>query len=249
MSHSALSSLAGRDVLLLSPHADDIAYSLGGLIAATAAQTRYGMVTVFSQSAWALPARLRTRPHPEISALRRAEDQVYCRRHGIRHEQLDFQDAALLGLDARQELSMDVETDPRLSAVVAAVGACIARHRPWAVLAPCALGDHIDHQLVRRAAEAHSPQHLYYYEDIPYASTRSLLDVETQLCAQGLEPWVTVPIDETVQLKCEDMWLYRTQTSAPTVAEMLLHAERVRPHGTQRAERLWQRRAASEPFA
>jgi hypothetical protein len=52
---------------------------------------------------------------------------------------------------------------------------------------------------------------------------------------------MTADIDVVVQRKCEDMWGYRSQTSASTVSEMLLHAGRVSTATEQYAERLWRR--------
>ena len=59
------------------------------------------------------------------------------------------------------------------------------------------------------------------------------------LAGAGLVPAMTVDIDADLAAKCDDMWLYRSQTSAPTIAEIRLHAQRLGSATARHGERLW----------
>lgn len=239
MSHAMPSPWRGRKVLLLSPHADDIAYSIGGLVAGWAGQVDGTLLTVFGRSGWALPRALRKQPVEAISAARLAEEQAYCARRGLRHDYFDCADSVLLGYDDAGELTARPEQDPRTGDIVKLVADYVARTAPALVLAPCALGGHIDHAIVQRAAAALHDVEVLYYEDVPYSATLSLQALERELAGAGLVPAMTVDIDADLAAKCDDMWLYRSQTSAPTIAEMRLHAQRLGSATARHGERLW----------
>ena len=103
------------------------------------------------------------------------------------------------------------------------------------------LGGHVDHQIVRIAADGLHHVEVLYYEDIPYSSSLPLPELERQLAVQGLTPAITADIEVVLESKYEDMWGYCSQTSASTIAEMLLHAGRVGIGTARYAERLWRR--------
>lgn len=291
MSVSFLSSIASRRVLLLSPHADDVAYSIGGLVAQLTQRARLArsaqrsthpglidhtgqaegprpaglrgdgshagnadlrLLTVFGRSGWALPRSLRRAGADAVSTQRRQEDQAYCDRHGIAFDLLPVPDSALSGYDEVRELTAAPEDDARAPDAATLIGAVIARTAPQVVLAPCALGGHVDHRIVRDAAcaleDSTAGFDLLFYEDVPYSATLGLADIERRLIADGLMPAATVSIDAVLDAKVDDMWAYRSQTSAPTVAQMLLHAGRVAGDTGGYAERLW-RRATPAPEA
>jgi LmbE family N-acetylglucosaminyl deacetylase len=233
------STWRGRKVLLLAPHADDVAYSIGGLVAGWAGQVDGTLLTVFGRSGWALPRALRKQGVAAITAERLAEDRAYCARRGLRHDYFDCADSVLLGYDDAGELAARPEQDPRTGDIGKLVADFVATMAPDLVLAPCALGGHIDHAIVRRAAAALAGVEVLYYEDVPYSATLSLAALERELGAAGLVPAVAIDIDAVYAAKCDDMWLYRSQTSAPTIAEMRLHAQRLGTGAARHVERLW----------
>lgn len=236
------SALAGRTVLLLSPHADDVAFSVGGLIAGWGPQLRLQMLTAFGRSGWALLPSLRKQSVDAVSAARRLEDSAYCGKHGIDHVVLDCPDSYVMGYNEAKELNTPLNQDPRTGDMVKLIGDALCRLRPDVVIAPSALGGHIDHRIVRAAAEAWGRADIFYYEDIPYSAYLTLGEIQRELGAQGLEPAMSIDIDAAMEEKCGDMWSYRTQTSAPTVAEMRLHAARLSMGAARYVERLWRAR-------
>ncbi|NUT77419.1 hypothetical protein HNO86_20440 [Pseudomonas sp. C1C7] len=234
-------SMMGRRILLLSPHADDVAYSIGGIVARLSMQADLRLMTVFSLSGWALPWASRDKSTEAISTDREREDRAYCARRRMDYERLSCPDSFVMGYDEATELSMVANDDPRTGDVVNLILNAVAFREPQVVLAPCGLGGHVDHQIVRIAADALHHVEVLYYEDVPYSASLPLLELERQLAVQGLTPAITADIEPVLRSKYEDMWGYRSQTSASIVAEMLLHASRVGTGTTRYAERLWRR--------
>lgn len=237
----SLESMMGRKILLLSPHADDVAYSIGGIVARLSMQADLRLITVFGHSGWALPQASCEKSIAVISAEREEEDRAYCARRRIDYVRLSCPDSFVMGYDEATELSTVGSDDPRTNGVVNLILNAVTFQVPQVVLAPCGIGGHVDHQIVRIAADALHHVEVLYYEDVPYSSSLPLPELERQLAVQGLTPAITADIESVLKSKYEDMWGYRSQTSASTVAEMLLHAGRVGAGSTRYAERLWRR--------
>jgi LmbE family N-acetylglucosaminyl deacetylase len=231
--------LANQNILLLSPHPDDIAYSIGGLIAKIASAATLNMVTVFSRSGWANPVALRRAGPASIGAIRTAEDTEFCVRHGIGRSELGFADSSLCGYDDNSERSANPEDDPRTQTVARAIQSHHSRSRAQVVFAPAAIGGHIDHKIVFDAAVSLQAAQIIVYEDIPYSAWYSLQQIERKLTGAKLRRLGVVAIDDVMDVKIEGMWKYRSQTCAKTVEEMKLHARRVATGQVTYAEVLW----------
>lgn len=171
------------DLVVLSPHLDDGVLSCGGRMAATsAAGGRVLLVTLFAaddplEPAGALAAELRQLwklPPGQIVARRRAEDLEACRRLDAGSEHWLLLDAiyrtradgtprypTIASLYAELEAA-DTATLEELTAKLAGLPAHDL------LLAPLAIGGHVDHLLARRAAEQ-SGGDVAFYEDFPYS--------------------------------------------------------------------------------
>lgn len=233
--------MVGRRVLLLSPHADDIAYSVGGIVALLCTRAEIQLMTVFGRSRWTCSQALSQMSVEAVSVLRESEDRAYCERRGIDYAPFTYPDSSAMGYDEATELTSATNHDSRTAEIVAQIGDFVGRHAPRIVLAPCGLGGHVDHRIVRTAAEALDQPDVFFYEDIPYSAGLSLAALNRELTVGSLTPAMTIDIEPVVQDKCDDMWSYRSQTTAAAVAAMLLHASRVGSGVAQYAERLWRR--------
>ena len=215
------------DALYLSPHLDDAALSCGGQIAqATRQGRRVLIVTVMAGDPpmeagndYIVSLHARWELDRDAAAQRRAEDLAAC---------------ALLGADA---LHLDVpdciyRTDPATGAplylsdadifgdihaaetpLVARI-AGLLRGLPAAaeVYAPLTVGHHVDHLLVRAAAEQVWGGGLRYYEDYPYAQQPGKLDAV--LGADGGWHATVIPLDAAaLEAKCAAVSAFRSQLS------------------------------------
>lgn len=192
------SELGGREVFL-SPHADDAVWSCGGRIAAlVAAERSVLLVTCFDGDMSPEPGlivepwRQALRP-----TLRRCEDLLAARALGVERVSLGLTEAglrhgpssfvyssleAVLGLPA----AADKPLVTRLAEVLL----------PWLregdrLHIPVAASNHVDHVLVRRAAESlRLPCLSDYYEEFPYPPAPVSRRLSPVVIPVELEPWV-----------------------------------------------------------
>ena len=238
---STLRPMAGARILLLSPHADDIAYSVGGIVALLCARAEIQLITVFGRSGWTCSQALSEMSVDAISALRESEDRAYCERRRIDYAPFGYPDSFTMGYDDATELTSATDHDPRTADIVERIGDFVARHAPQVVLAPCGLGGHVDHRIVLAAARALDEADVFFYEDIPYSADLSVAALNRQLAVENLAPAMTIDIESVLQDKCDDMWIYRSQTTKAAIAAMLMHAGRVGTGAVRYGERLWRR--------
>lgn len=159
--------MAGATALLLSPHPDDLAWSVGGTVA------KLCMVGV---DLVGLTFFTRTRYAPGSTAhgttaateVRAAEESEWAAQVGLRLERADLADASLRGYDDDSE--MGPEPEPEIVERVAGhLRAALDESRPRVVLAPLAIGGHVDHRAVQVAALALPSSCVLFYEDLPYS--------------------------------------------------------------------------------
>ncbi|GJD56578.1 2'-N-acetylparomamine deacetylase [Methylobacterium dankookense] len=165
--------------LALSPHLDDAAFSCGGTLARLAASGwRVVMATLFTASVpdpqgFALACQLDKGLPPEVDymALRRAEDVAAARALGIAPPvHLPFREAPHRGYASAPELFAGTRADDAIVAdLVPALAGLIGAQAPDLVLAPQAIGGHVDHvQMVGAFREAGSAVPVLWWRDFPY---------------------------------------------------------------------------------
>ena len=172
------------DAIYLSPHLDDVVLSCGGQIFQ---RTRAGqsVLVLTTMAPETIPP-----PPSEHAAIflkrcglekgggltRRREDEAACRRLGAEsiHDGLwegasrrDASGAALYPTHASMFGAVRADDDPLREKLVARLAGLPPT---GAMIAPLGVGGHVDHQLVRQAAEQVFGTALRYYEDYPYAN-------------------------------------------------------------------------------
>ena len=237
--------------VILSPHLDDAVLSCGGLIyqlAQTGQPVR--VITIFagdpppgalSPFAQGLHARWGAAP-----ARRRDEDRAALQWLGAEAIAWPYPDA-IYRRDSNgplydSEESIFGEVAEADAGLVASVAQRLAEIDLSArLVAPLAAGHHVDHQLVRAAAESLG-RALIYYEDYPYAETPDKLEAVVRAGA-----WLAERVrlnDESIRMKAKAINAYRSQIS--TFFEDAAEVEqRVRAYASRAggeagpAERLW----------
>jgi UDP-glucose 4-epimerase len=203
-----------RWAVAVSPHLDDAVFSAGATIAALASAGWWvRVVTCFTTSVpdpspFALSAQLDKGLGPELDymALRRDEDVAACGVLGAQPLHLPLPEAPHRGYTSARDLFAGVHDDDE---IVEEVRAVLAPQLAGAqlVLAPQAIGDHVDHRIVADAVAALVPQAMWW-RDTPYVLRRP-----------DAAPWVGVPagsaraIDITTHLaaKIAAVCCYTTQ--------------------------------------
>jgi glycosyltransferase involved in cell wall biosynthesis/sugar phosphate isomerase/epimerase/LmbE family N-acetylglucosaminyl deacetylase len=173
---------AVKTALAVSPHLDDAAFSAGGVIAGlVAGGWRVVLVTVFTATVpdphgFALRCQTDKGIGPEVDymALRRDEDHAAAAALGLGAGDvvhLPLAEAPHRGYGSAAELFGRVRTDDRAAAAAAAaLGPVLDRIAPDRILAPTALGGHVDHVVcVEALAWLAHPAPVVRWRDTPYA--------------------------------------------------------------------------------
>ena len=164
-------------ILAVSPHLDDAAFSVGGLLAAHAADGgRVTIVTCFTgnvarPAGFALACQLdKGLPaDADYMALRRAEDLAACAVIGASALHLPFLEAPHRGYgDVPALFGARRDDDGLVEPLAEALARIIALQRPDLLLGPLGLGGHVDHLVVRDALRHVAGPYLLW-EDWPYA--------------------------------------------------------------------------------
>ena len=212
--------------VFLSPHLDDVAISCAGLAwelsqgghpvsvwSICAGQPPPGPLSEFAES---LHARWET--GSQAARIRRAEDRRSCRRMGARPLHLDLPDCIYRRAGsppAHLYTSVQDLFGPLLPAeqpLIRRLARRLLRRLPFdaCLVAPLALGNHVDHQLTRQAAEQIG-RPLYYYADYPYAALESgELD---SLRQAGWQPQVWPVSQPALQAWVAAVWDHQSQIS------------------------------------
>ncbi len=171
-------------ILILSPHRDDAAFSLGLSIDTwLAAGHKVQVLNFFTQSLYAPYSDAESLHQNDrlsfVSAVRRREDIAWNKllRDRLEFHDLDLHDAPLrLNCNLGELPTLEIRPGDRALARGAGAIAKLTRNatpETIAVLAPLAIGAHIDHRIIRQAAMetlAASPLPIAFYEDLPYAA-------------------------------------------------------------------------------
>ncbi len=250
--------------LFLSPHLDDAVLSCGGMIyQLTQAGVAVQVITVFAGDpppgsltpfAQSLHERWQAAP-----ADRRAEDGEALSLLGAQATHWPYADAVYRRHPATgaalydSEESIFGEVAEADAPAIESLRDRLKRIDPSARLfVPLTAGHHVDHQIVRAAAESVG-RSLIYYEDYPYAETPEKLRAALQ---SG--PWeseLVLLAEEAIRTKAAAILAYRSQMSTffKSASEM---GQRVRAYAglvggqARPAERLWRaiaRRGSAPP--
>ncbi len=184
-------------IVVLSPHRDDAAFSLGLAVDAwLAGGHTVSVLNCFTQSAYAPYSDIEAlHPNDRVSfasAVRRREDVAWNKLTGNRltFHDLDLLDAPLrLGCAVDEVLTVEIRAGDRALARVEGAVAKLARksqEKQVLLAAPLALGGHIDHRVVHQAvlqSLANAPMPVAFYEDLPYAARAGVAEQAEVLAA------------------------------------------------------------------
>ena len=249
-------------VVIVSPHSDDAAFSIplsiqGLLIAGTPTV----VLTIFSTSGYCTGQGPRRRELANripvytwtITRRRRSEDRAFAKTTcpGLEMEWLGLRDAPLRG-HAFADLSGPLETAEENAMISGELSSSLAKwveNGHTALLAPAALGRHLDHRVALLAALQLKQRGgwlgpLFLYEDLPYAARYGLDAIELYLaelaerhgvCARPL----LVYCRDAVEVKRKAAMCYPSQVTPKCLEEIVAHGQRLANGEGEGAERLW----------
>jgi LmbE family N-acetylglucosaminyl deacetylase len=245
-------------VVVLSPHSDDAAYSVAGVIRQHIHQGRpVLLVTVFSESTYS--EQVLSAPKVTVVEQRRREDERFLAliTEGlddptqVQASWLKYSDAPLREGYRSGEIciSRPLLADDLLHATRLAEELSAVVGQDTDLLAPLGLGCHIDHVITREAALALASicSHVFLYEDLPYATELSPERVESHIEAFALSRGLSLTSVVTeivggIDWKIELVRCYTSQFTPLVAHSLVTHAGRF-SHSD--SERVWRVEYAS----
>lgn len=177
--------------IFLSPHLDDAVFSCGGWIWDQSCQGREIEIWTICAgdppqetiSGLALDLHRSWQLGGDAVQVRRQEDREACQLVGAAPRHFPFLDCIYRADTGRQPYYQSVSDlfsglDPGEAGLIAEVSAQLASALPEEVelVAPLGIGNHVDHELTRKAA-ARLGRPLLYYADFPYAREEQGLNI------------------------------------------------------------------------
>ncbi len=226
--------------LYLSPHFDDAAYSCGGLIwEQSHSENIPEILTVFSgapesQSLTPFARALHERwqvPLDQAVERRHLEDQAALRCLGVKGQGLGIPECIYRLLpDGRalisreDDLWQEIPSDEYLLVDILGEVLALRITQDSNLVSPLGLGDHIDHRIVRAAAEKAAVQEpkirLWYYPDFPYVFRGNNLAL-----VKGREGNLFEVSDPAVSAWQQAIAAYASQLSTFWKSEVQMNAE------------------------
>ncbi len=216
------------DFIYLSPHLDDVILSCGAQIFQHVSIGRSVMIVTvmagdppdYPLSDYAQALHQRWQIVSKSVASRRDEDQTACAVVGAEYHHWNIPDC-IYRRNPKSGYSLYSSDDDIFSAIDPIENHLISRIQDLIVslpkhhrlIAPLSIGNHVDHQLVRKAAErAGGKSHLIYYEDYPYITNTD--DKEIALLTGSHWKIETITVAKrAIWAKIEAISCYRSQIS------------------------------------
>lgn len=225
--------------IFLSPHFDDAVYSCCGTIhSLVASGERCHIITVMAGKP--LFVKLDTPILRDLHkrwdagsdpiAVRRAEDEAAAALLGATVTHLEIPDCVYRSADGVALYPTEealwgyihpdddaVEDLRSISGLISGMGASQRTGHATTIYAPLAVGDHVDHLLVRdwarEVAGANAHIRLRFYTDYPYMRDDSRIDAARQTLAQPVTPEDVLLTDADIQARIAAMACYKSQIS------------------------------------
>ncbi len=216
--------------ILVSPHSDDIAYSLGGTLLQNFFNGPILMVTIFTKSNYS-PC-IKISDSEIISKIRSLEDIEFANKLQINYQSLNFNEPPLRGYSRLDIFANNNPTsDPIYSEVHNTLLKLIKSYPCNLIVSPMGLGNHIDHiilcHICSRIAQENNIR-IVFYEDLQYASMLSLKQIKVR--ANSINPnlkYSKINISPIFNDKIENMKYYKTQARRAFFTMIKSHALRL----------------------
>ena len=197
-------------LLVISPHPDDAALSVGGLLHILAGSWQRHIGTLVGHSGYELHNTAEDSDVADVSARRKAEDQRFADIIGATLHYGTALDAPL------RHPILSPYREPRglqVSEFEIMIEALVQDIRPRLILAPLGIGGHADHIAARRAAGTVARRRsvdLLLYEDLPYVAQPQEVQCPGAVPLRSWSRWL-LPIDRELLRKIACLGIYESQ--------------------------------------
>jgi len=199
--------------ILISPHSDDIAFSIGGTLLQNFFKRPILMLTIFTKSNYSPCIKMSN--SETISKVRCLEDAEFADKLQIKLQSLNFSEPQLRGYSRKEIFANNNNSDPVYTEVYFALSKLIKSGQCELIVSPMGLGNHIDHinvcDICQRIAKENNIR-IIFYEDLHYASQLTLKQISGR--ANFINPnleHLKIYITTTFNDKIENIKLYKSQ--------------------------------------
>jgi LmbE family N-acetylglucosaminyl deacetylase len=222
--------------IFVSPHCDDVALSVGGMIAVNFFEMPYKIVTVFSKS---ISSCIQQNNFSSVSKIREMEERKYAESIGAEISFLNFPDSSVReykndrfnGLENFDETSDSIFFD-----IYNSLSNIMAAYPKADIVCPLGIGNHIDHILILNICTrlcVENNRRIIYYEDLPYAALFKLKDIRMRINTLStkfkfeIKPH-KVDITNKMSYKINNLKIYKSQlTCNKYIYHVKVHSVRI----------------------
>lgn len=228
--------------VILSPHPDDIALSMGGTLSKLAQnQCEILLISFFDRGNY---LREKSGTFEQVTYIRTSEDLQFAKRLQIPRISFSYPDAT-----ARQYPSIksifqrsNGKDDTFFYKVLSDLKSFLSylSCKEYLIWCPLALGNHIDHLIVRDAVRETigQDQLVLFYEDLPYACDFSFEQIDSFASSLGAKSFIVNRIiNNSIANKLLLVGIYKSQIGQMEIDAVKMHAIRVGDKTP--AERFW----------
>ena len=250
-----------RQILVIEPHCDDAALSIGGTMWRMRTEAEFHLVTMASRSNYSTAFQMhRDRfNRSQITAMRTAEGQLFMRHLGGRYRCAGFSEATLRYDDSdwdldffnAHEVPVAIAGNRRapsavLDSWVEYIKALLSERSYDEIWIPLGAGTHSDHDLARNAAlrallSERPVGVVRMYEDVPYGvhfpEHRDRIPRLLSAAGARLEPWrqdITGDFDAKLSL----LSIFASQFKVPSILHGVERSAS-RDGGSEKIEHMW----------
>lgn len=225
--------------ILVAPHADDIAYSIGGSLILDSFVKPILMTTIFTNSNCS--RHIKIKDNVTISRERILEDIEFANKLGIKYQSLHFYDAPLRGILDIYSI-VDPVSDPIFQQVYVALSKLIKSYHCELIVSPMGIGNHVDHIIVRDACRKIARENnlqIIFYEDLCYAyhMTPTQITAKARAISPSIMPY-DIDITSIFNEKIKNVKLYESQTDIISRIKIRLYAMRLGAENIDFRERI-----------
>lgn len=220
--------------ILFSPHSDDIAFSLGGILTTDYFDRPSLIITLFTESNYS--PFIIFKDSNIISKKREKEDFTFAKSVDIELKRLSFPEAPVRGKPWFCKCpDCDPFSDPIFEKVQNSIKKIVNSCPNALVLSPMGLGNHLDHIIVLESCLSIWKERkikMAFYEDMPYSETLTLEQIENRVnllslrLGTSLQPY-NINITVNFNKKIENLKLYESQVGHKLSKHLRLHAARL----------------------
>ncbi|EER22289.1 MULTISPECIES: PIG-L deacetylase family protein [spotted fever group] len=227
-------------IILLSPHHDDIAFSIGGMISiyCYTKNIKCYLINIFNKTKYCLPTCKTT----NVNKQRNAEDNRFAKQFSLNKINLNFPDSSVLRHTAHSEI-ICTPHDIRRSFLMQKLNKIFKYIKPNKIFCPLGIGGHIDHKMVKEICLEifrNNYHNLVFYEDLPYAydyKSQYIKDIIKRTMPLKLHAKY-INITSRWYIKEKSIFFYKSQVTKETIAKIQKYAQSL---GANKSffERIW----------